>query len=189
MWSLFASLVVVVSLAPTARCADTKEQENPFKNAKVGDWAEYNMVMMVGPLELKGKSKMVVTAKDDKEVTLKTTSTINGMETPAQEAKIDLTKPYDPTQTTGIPGAKDLKVEKKGEGEEKVKVGDKEYKTQWTKMKVTGKAQKQDIDADMKYWTSKDVPLSGMVKMESTSKIGGMEIKMTMELIETGSKK
>ena len=176
---------VVLAFVPTVRAAD---EENPFKKAKVGDWAEYKMTTSVGGINIDGKIKMTVTAKDDKEATLKTTATVNGMEVPGQETKIDLTKPYDPTNLGQIPKGADVKVEKDGEGKEKLKVGNKDYETNWMKLKVTTKANGIDVKADMKIWMSKDVPLSGMVKMDMNSKVMDMEFKMVMELTATGGK-
>ncbi len=179
------SAALVVCLVPVTRAAD---DDNPFKNAKVGDWAEYKMTTATGGFNIEGKIKMEVTAKTDKEATLKTTATVNGMEVPGQETKIDLTKPYDPTSTAGLPKGTEATVKKDGDGKEKIKVGDKEYDTTWQKMKISAKSNGLDFDASTKIWMAKSVPLSGMVKMEMNTKIANMEVKMTMELSGHGSK-
>ena len=105
--------------------------------------------------------------------------------------KIDLTKPFDPTKVGGgggLPPGTDVKVEKGKEGKEKIKVGGKEYDSTWTTYKVKGKAMGQEVDAEVKVWMSKAAPM-GMVKMEMTAAIAKMEMKMTMELSESGNKK
>jgi hypothetical protein len=178
-----ALLVLLVPFAATAA-----DDENPLKNAKVGDYATYKMDMKVGDLALTGTLTSSVTAKTDKEATVKVTGKINNMDIPPQEQKIDLTKPFDPTKMSSLPAGVDAKVEKLKEGKEKVTVGGKEYDTNWTTYKVAAKAQGMDINADVKAWTSKDIPL-GTAKMEMTMAIAGQKMTMTMELSESGNKK
>jgi hypothetical protein len=137
-------------------------------------------------MDIEGTVKMVVTAKDDKSVTMKATPTFNGMELPGQEQKIDLTKPYDPAAAGGqLPKGTDAKTKKVGEGKEKIKVGGKEYATTWMKIKVEAKVMGNEFKSDVKVWMSKDVPLGGVVKMEMKSNIADM----TMELKEFGKGK
>jgi hypothetical protein len=181
------SVMVVLALLPVAR-AEEKKEENPYKNAKVGDWIEYKTTVTLGEVKVPGTMKMVVADKNEKEVTLKTVLTAAGMEVPAPDMKVDLTKPYDPLATANLPNGTDAKVEKLGEGKEKIKVGGKEHDAEWTKMKVTGKAQGIDMTGDVKVWTSKMVPLGGMVKMDMVGKAIGMDFKMEMELTGFGSK-
>ena len=119
---------------------------------------------------------------------MKASGKMAGQNIPETEQKIDLTKPFDPTKLGGAGAGKDAKIEKLKDGTEKVKVGEKTYDATWTTYKVTAKAQMQDVEADLKVWTAKDVP-GGMVKMETTSKVGPIEMKMTMELEKTGNTK
>jgi hypothetical protein len=130
------------------------------------------------------KTKLTVTAKNNKEATIVTTGKviIMGKETdvPAQKLKIDLTKPYDPTSEAKLPKGVAVKVEK-GAGTEKIMVGGKEYECTWVKFK-TGK---KNNETETTVWTSKDVPLSGIVKREVKSSVGDTT---TMELISFGSK-
>ena len=181
---LLAAAFVVV-LAPVAsRAAD---DENPYKNAKVGDFATYKMSMKVAGMDLGGTITQSVAAKSDKEVTLKVTGKINGMDVPETEQKIDITKAFDPTKLANQTGT-DVKVEKGKEGKEKIKVMGKEYESTWTSYKVKGKANGVEIDSDMKVWMAKDLP-AAFGKMEMTMTVMGMKIEMTMDLSETGSKK
>jgi hypothetical protein len=167
--------------------APAQDKENPFKKAKVGDWAEYKVVAKFAGMDLDGKMKVTVTDKNDKVATLKTTSVIKGMEQPPQEGTVDLTKPYDPL-TSFTPKDAELKVEKVADGKEKIKVGGKEYDCTWMKVKFKGKAGGQVLEGDAKVWTSDSVPLGGTVKMEMTQKVMGLEIAMMIELLETGGK-
>src|SRR5205085_6135066 len=137
---------------------------------------------------LEGTIKQTVTKKDDKEATIKVEGNVNGMDIPAQETKIDLTKPYDPTKATGLPAGAEAKVEKVKDGKEKIKVGDKEYDCTWETYKVKAKAMGQEFESEVKVWQSKDVKM-GMVKMEMTADIMGNKMEMTMELAKAGEKK
>ena len=189
---LSAAVLAVLCAPLAARSAD---EENPFKNAKVGDYATYKMSVKFAGMALGGSTTQSVTAKSEKEATIKTTGAFefmgNKQEIPAQEQKIDLTKPYDATKFGGgggLPPGTDMKAEKGKEGKEKIKVAGKDYDCTWTMYKVTGKAGDQAITADVKAWMSKDLPL-GMVKMEMTADVAKMKMEMTMELTESGNKK
>jgi hypothetical protein len=180
-------LLTAFLLLGLAASASGQDAENPFKKANVGDWAEYKMKASFAGKDLDGKMKTTVTAKNDKEATVKTVATIMGMETPAQEAKIDLTKPYDPL-TSVTPKDAEIKVEKTGDGKEKIKVGGKEYDCTWMTIKFTGKAAGMPFEGQAKVWTAKDVPLGGTVKMDMTQKQMGLEVKMALELTGSGGK-
>ncbi len=189
---MFRASLAALALMAAALNTRAADEENPYKTAKVGDFATYTLVTKVAGFNVDGTLVQTVTAKSDKEVTVKVTGTVNvgGMkqEIPVQEQKIDLTKPFDPTKGANLPGGADAKVEKGKEGKEKIKLSGKEYDCTWTTYKVKGKAMGQEIDADVKVWTSKDVP-SGMAKMTMTAEIAGQKMDMTMELKETGNKK
>jgi hypothetical protein len=193
--ALFACLTPFIAADDTPAKKDKPDEktvvveENPFKKAKVGDYAEFKMTIAVAGQNVEGTYKNTVSEKTEKEATLKSTSSAGGFDLPAQEIKIDLSKPYDPSSTTGLPKGDDIKVEKLGDGKEKIKIGDKEYDCTWTKSKIKGKAKDMDIDAEVKVWTCKSVPLGGTVKMEMNSTVAGMAVTVTMELSETGSKK
>ena len=180
-----------VCLAPLAAAA---QDENPYKNAKVGDFATYKMETKVAGFTVAGTMTQTVTAKNDKEATVKGSGKIslNGkdMDIPATEQKIDLTKPYDPTKLGGgggLPPGTEAKLDKLKDGKEKIKVAGKEYETTWTTYKMKAKAGGMDIDADLKVWMSKDIPM-GMAKMEMKAEFAGQAMNMTMELTETGNK-
>ena len=180
---LLASAFAIV-LAPVVAFA--ADDDNPYKNAKVGDFAAYKVTVSVAGMNLGGKLKQEVTAKTEKELTLKVTGEVNGMAVPEQTQKIDLSKPFDPTNLNQQLG-KDAKVEKGKEGTEKIKFDGKEYETKWSSFKISGKANGLDIDSDMKVWLSKDIP-GVLAKMESTMSIAGQKMEMKLELSEVGKK-
>ena len=178
-------LLAALLMAAAPLAARAVEEENPYKKVKVGDFATYKMTTKFGGATIEGTSTQTVTAKTDKEATVKMTIKANGMEQ-SVEQKIDLTKPYDPTKT-GVPAGADVKIEKLKEGKEKLKVAGKEYETTWQSFKLSGKAMGVEINGEVKVWQSKDMPLS-VVKMESTAEVAGQKVESTMELTESGRK-
>jgi hypothetical protein len=177
------SVVVVLAVAPFVAAAD---EENPYKKVKVGDYATYKMTTKIGDMNIEGTLTQTVSAKSDKEATIKVTGNVNGMEIPSNEQKIDLTKPYDPTKAALPPGT-EAKVEKLKDGKEKVKAAGKEYDTKWESYKIKAKMGDMEIEAEVKVWMSNDLKLQ-MVKLEMTAEILGMKMEMAMELTEAGSK-
>src|SRR5687768_11135382 len=95
-----AVLVAAVAQFP-ARAAD---DENPYKKAKVGDFATYKSSTKIsGGLSAEGVLTQTIVAKDDKEATVKTSGKVlagTGQEIPLpdQDHKIDLSKPFDPSK-------------------------------------------------------------------------------------------
>ena len=123
MKNFICTVALVVGL-PIVACAG--EDDNPFKNVKEGDWAKFTMTMVIGDFKVAGELKKTVTAKSDKEVTIKTNMTLDGRESIPTEEKIDLTQPYDPINLLGLKGS-NTKIEKVGDEKAKVKIGTKEY--------------------------------------------------------------
>jgi hypothetical protein len=189
---MFRSFVAVAALTAAPLLVGAADEENPFKKVKVGDYGTYAMSTKVAAFSFTATVTQTVTKKDDKEVTLETTgkADFNGkqQDLPAQTQKIDLTKPFDPTKGGNLPPGAETKVEKGKEGKEKIKVNGKEYDCTWTTYKVKAKVMGQEIESDVKAWTSKDVS-TALVKMTTTGDVGGQKMEMTMELKETGNKK
>ncbi|HEV3440765.1 MAG TPA: hypothetical protein VG122_25655 [Gemmata sp.] len=175
-----AAVALLGCLVSAAHAAD---EENPFKKSKVGDWVEYKMT----GTGFEGKTKMTIVTKDDKEVTYEIAATISfmgkEMTAPVQKQTVDLTKPYDAIAAGNV-AAKGVKIENVDDGKEKLKIGEKEYDTKWTKTKTTATVGDMTIVGEYKMWFSKDVPVSGLVKMETTT--AGITTKV--ELIGSGSK-
>ena len=176
------SIALVLACVPMIASADDKD--HPYKSAKKGDWVSYKTSTDFGGFKSDSTVKQVVTAKDDKSVTLKISVTAMGTEFPPQEHKIDLTKPFDPS-TVGAPGAANAKVEKLDSGKETIEVAGKKYECEWVKKKMTIDANGMKIESESKVWTSKSAPLGGMVKMETKLAQGST----TMELTGSGTEK
>jgi len=179
-WLLLAVALGALLLPLVIRAAD-----NPLKNAKVGEWVEFVTHTESMGTKMEMHMKQTVVAKDATSVTLKTESTMNGNKMPPQETKIMLDQPYEPYKQ----GFADAVVTPLGEGTETITVGGKAYACHWAKVKVVA-TKPTAIDGTTKVWTCKDVPVSGMVKMENESamKAGDkiMNTKMTMELVGAG---
>lgn len=177
--------VVLLVLAPAVGRAD---DENPFKNAKVGDYARYDTRIKTGGLDIRTVRVQTVTAVGDKQVSLRTVTEVNGQEMPNRRAdqKIDLTKPFDPAGESSptSPGAKWEKVKT---GTEKLKIGGKEYDCTWTVYKPVAAAPDAPVAGELKVWMSGDVPF--VVRRALALKTGTDEIVYTTDLIEFGRRK
>ena len=148
------------------------------------------MTSKVAGQNVEGTVTQTVVAKDDKEVTLKSSGEVTAMgmkiPVPEQEQKVDLTKPFDPTKANTPPGAT-VDVKKLKDGTDKIKAGGKEYATTWTTYQVKMKVMGMDVESEMKVWQTKDLNFP-VVKMEMTSEIAGQKMEVGMELLETGTK-
>lgn len=174
------TIALLMCFVPAIQGAD---DENPFRNAKLGDWVEYKLTGQ----NMEGSTKMTVVSKDDKEVTYEVAASFsfmgNKMIAPVQTMKIDLTKAYDAISAANLK-RNNVKIEKLDEGNEKLSMAGKEYDTKWTKLRATTTVNEMTIVTDYKMWFSKEVPLSGLVRMDTTAP--GMTTKL--ELIGSGSK-
>jgi hypothetical protein len=186
------SLAAAMLLGLAALAARAADGENPYKDAKVGDYATYAVDTKFAGIAVPTTLTQTVTKKTDKTVTVKVTVTAESggaqMELVSQEQTIDITKPFDPTKLGSLPQGVEAKVEKVKDGKENLKAAGKEHETTWTEYKLTGKAMGQAFTAEVKSWTAKDVPL-GIVKMTLTSDVSGKKLDVTMELKESGTKK
>jgi hypothetical protein len=175
---MLVSICAVLGTLAAANAAD----ENPFKKSNVGESAEYKVSGIASGSPFESTVKYAVGAKDDNWVTLKRTAIFGKNEFPlVPDIKIDLTKPYNPVDTSGLPmdPNSSAKIEKDGDAaKEKIKLAGKEYDCIVTKYKMSGTVGGKEGESELKIWTAKDAPLSGTVKMEVKSKQG----EFTMEL-------
>jgi hypothetical protein len=162
-------------LLVVAGYAMAQEVDAPLKKAKVGDYVVFKMS---GPVP--GTMRQEVTAVSDKEVTIKTTSTINGMALPAEEKAFPITSKPDAASLN-----KDVKIVAESMGQETLKINGKEYKCKWRAVTTVAKAGGMEVKSEGKVWISMDAPVFGMVKTES--KTFGMVT--VVELAEVGNRK
>jgi hypothetical protein len=179
-----------------AAAGSAASEDNPFRKAKVGDWAEYKVTVVqyasdpegikheVKDGKFEGAFKMEVTARTEQIAKIRGILPVFGETSRALAEDIDLTQPYRLANLITIlfpPGSG--KYEQGDSGTEKIKVGEKEYETSWTKLTEQIKNQG---DVNLTYWTSRFVPLGGLVRLEWTSVrnvLGArLESKLTMEL-------
>jgi len=173
-WLISLFLFVAGTLFVSAQ-----EAEQPLKRAKVGDYA----VFKTTGAGVTGTSKQEVIAVTEKEVTIRFTSTINGMELPTTEQKIDLTQKADPA--VEAENRKKFKIVDTGKGQVTLKIDGKDYKCDWRSMTTTATVNGMDYVTESKLWMSKDAPVFGMIKSETKS-FGQTTV---VELTESGSKK
>lgn len=177
---MLTGIVLLVCLVPAARGAD---EENPLKKSKVGDWAEYRMT---GP-NMDGKTRMTITAKDEKELTYEVTGKVSfggkEMVMPVQTKKIDLTKPYDAISAANLAHT-GTTLETVGKGTSKLKLAGKEYETNWVKMKSSTTVNDMTIVSEYQMWFSPSIPVSGLARMDTST--SGLVTKV--ELIGVGGK-
>ena len=171
--SLFALLGTTSSLLA---------QDNPFKKAEVGDWVSYEMKVDAGGQTFTTTMKQTLKEKTTKEATVAVEVTAQGR-TFNQEQKIPLDKPYDPAEMAKQQGGGQADVKKMGEGKDTIEVGGKKYNCTWMQLKVTVK--QFNLETTSKVWMSSEVPLSGLVKMETDI----MGRKMVMEMTGHGKAK
>ena len=170
--------IVTVAFSFFLTVARGEGNVNPYRNAKVGDWVEYKMT---GP-NVEGTTRMTVLSKEDKELTYEITGTFSFMgntsAAPVQRMKIDLTKSYDAVSAANLK-ANDVKIEKLEEGKETLKVAGKEYDTKWTRLRTTASAGGMTIVSNYKMWFCDEVPLSGLVRMDTTTSGTTMTVELT----------
>ncbi len=174
LWLLSLLSIVGGLLAQPA----LRAEENPFKSAQVGDWVSYKTeVNLPNGQKTSTTIKQSVKAKDDKEVTLSLETQAGTMKLPPRDIKVRLDVPYDPINSL-TQASKNAKAEKLEDGDETLEVDNKSLKCQWVKMKITVDVSGQKFESISKIWTSKDIPVGGLVKMET--EVAGQKVVMIL---------
>lgn len=129
-------------------------RENPFKDVRVGDWAEYRIESNTNGLEKVTTVKNTITEVTPDSITLNITGV--GLD----KFEVLDRKDYNPYR---VPGAEPT-VRELGTGSEKIKVGGQEYDCKWYEVEITTGG--SGAPWTYKEWVSKTVPLAGKVKSE-----------------------
>jgi hypothetical protein len=182
-WVAFAAILVCLTM-PAARAQD--KGTNPYRQAKVGDYAVFKTTVKQMGASVEGSSKQTVVEKNDKELTLRVVTTQMGREIPLPDVKIDLTRTYDVYDLATL-GRRNpqARFEKTGDGKEQLKVGAKTLDCTWVKGKLSYEVMGNKIESEVTIWLSASAPLSGLVKMHTRSNLN----EMTLELVEPGNAK
>ncbi len=170
--------MILLLLQMAARPAVSDEPVQPLKQAKVGDYVVFKLS---GP-GIHGTMRQEVVAVTDKHVTIKTTSTTNGIVLPASEQTVDLAVNYDPTFEAK--NRANNQVVDTGKGEETLTINGKAYKCDWRSNSAKTNQGGLEIVTESKVWISNDAPVYGLVK--TINKTFGQEV--VMELSEAGGK-
>lgn len=191
----FFTAAIVVALAPVAlRAAPVPAgakpvaEVHPLKEAKVGDFATYNMMIRIKDQFIYGSMSQTVTARTEKDVTIESAVSINGMpcSSSCSKHKIDFTKPFEPTAQLGVPEI-GTKFERGKTGTENLEIAGKEHDAAWTSYRFTRKNDVREYEQEIKIWSAKSLP-GYLVKIEITC-LDGSNMATTLELTETGRKK
>ena len=169
--SLFLCLVFAPSLPAYIVSEGEKEREEALQQSQIGDWVEYELAIQskipgAKALEepfnkVKNHRRVTVMKKDAKSVTLKI-ELISEKETQTKEEVVVFGQPKkDDSSKQGLQEA---------EGWGPLRVGNADYECHWTEEAFTTKvAGNQRVQIMQKVWSSKDVPLDGVVKRTFTS--------------------
>ncbi|HMP02360.1 MAG TPA: hypothetical protein PKD86_09070 [Gemmatales bacterium] len=174
-------LLLAVWMAATLP-AHAQADDNPYRKAKVGQWVEYSSDFGGQTMTM----RQTVTAKDEKFVTVKTEMKMGPNAMPAQEQKISLEEPFDPAKMArnqNIPNAK-IETKQLDKSEDKIEVGGKTYTCTRVKIQTNIEVSGQKIESVATIWTNPDVPLSGMVRLQTET----MGQSFTMDLKGFGDK-
>jgi hypothetical protein len=167
--------------------------EHPYARVLVGDYATYSIKTKVAEVVVEGIVTQTVTAKTDKEVTVKITGKITFNENqqiiPPREQKLDLSKPFDPTKFYfPLPQGAEVQVQKAREGQEKISLRERSFYCTWTEYNIQAKAPGTDLSSVVKVWISQDIPM-GVVKMimNATPPNTNQKLEVILELKEMGN--
>lgn len=156
MHFLFPLFLVASTTWALSNVQDEGTTDHPLQNAKVGDYVTYRHITNIGRVKSEMPIKLLVSAKDAKEVSLKLM-----LDAPAlPNTKFDLTKPFDPTRLPIVAGNAEL--EKIAEGKETIKIGEKSYDCIWISYTRGSKR----VESELRVWFHHSVPLTGIAKVE-----------------------
>jgi len=177
-------LAVVTMMVVLAGTLFGAEGVNPLKAGKVGDWVETKTTTDTMGTKMEQTMRQEIVKKDDASVTLKTEIAMMGQKMPAQETVI----PFDTIATAPVAAGSGMVIEKIAEGDETIKIGDKEYKCHWVKNKTSMEAAGMKVEQTNTVWTCPDVPVNNMVKMVVEQESPAKSVT-TQELVGCGTGK
>jgi hypothetical protein len=177
--------LAVVALALCPLSVGAADLENPYKRAKLGDYATYAAVAQSPLGESKTNRSVIITAVGERQVSVKIVIERDGKGTPPTqvEQKIDITKPFNPGTAEDV----NFVWERLKEGKGKLTVGNKEYECTWITYKpVVPRDSSLKPEGERTIWISKDLPF--IVKDTLKMRVGTDDISESMQLIGIGHK-
>jgi hypothetical protein len=175
-------MLCIVAVAAIAARAEDNPAYTSWAKVKAGTVVTYktDSTTSIMGMENKTSSTLTYTLKeltDEKAVVeLQTVTVIMGNEIKGPPIPLTHLKTA-PKGTTTAPGAENVKTTKPEEGTETVKLGGTEYKSKWTKVKISVAGS----DSESTTWSSDDVP-GLLLKSETTAK-GVVSSKTVTELV------
>jgi hypothetical protein len=143
-------LAALPLLAGMVAFAMAQESDQLLAKAKFGDWAVYTSTSAGS----KSTMREEVVAIKGNLVTVKFTSTVNGIDLPASEQTFDISKKGDPS--AGVDKGDNLKIKDTGVGKETLTVNGKDYVCDWGANHIVATANGQEYVSESKVWLCKD---------------------------------
>lgn len=178
------SFAIFVGLAAVPVSA--QEKANPYRAARVGEWAVYKtrFLSSIPSLSMSYEEKRTIAENDGK------TAKIRCDVTYADGKKTSRTRTVDLTAAFPLKGLLDfepdqfdrIKLVLSKEGKEAIAVGDKELASSWSLYNVNPGGL---FSSKRQIWLAKEAPFGGLVKLQSTSR----DFTSTTTLVEFGSAK
>lgn len=158
---MFVALFAVATAA-MASAADYSKIPDPLENAKVGQWVSHKMST---GMEQKQTIVDIQGEGDERVITMKMEMSQGEMKLPAQEMKISV-KEVKANEAAAREQATDVKI-----SETTIDVGGKTYNVVLVENNVDGNVSK--------LYLSKDVPVTGIVKMELDNPMMPINLEIT----------
>jgi hypothetical protein len=178
-------LFVLVALLPLASSAGDKKA-TPFRNIKIGDYANYRVTTFVmGKESYSTDFKVIVTARDGDIITVKMTGMRDGKELVSDTTKYDSSKPFDPAVAFALQEGVKAKFETKANGKERAKIGDKTYDCNWVSGKVVIEFEGSKEESAAKFWISDKIVPLGLIKAEMKSDLDDTRL----QIVDYGNEK
>ncbi len=133
-----------------------EDDDRPLMRVKIGDYVTSKISGVVS-----ASMTMEVVEATDKDVTIRYSVIINGKSEKPMEVTLPRNLKVDHISDKQANG---YKISNLQDGKETLKVNGKEYRCDWKSF--YGKRESTKNDAEFKLWTSKDVPIVGLVKTQ-----------------------
>lgn len=155
---ILSSAAAMLFIASIGGMAYSIETDNPYRKARVGDWATYKVTNHFGNSLYASEERRTITANNGRFVTIKVENIRDKEEPIVLELKIDITKPLTAVENLDFsppgPGIKEI-----ASGKESLQIAGRKMDVRWTTFQIG-----QTDDVERKMWFSEEVPLNGCVK-------------------------